>query len=87
MMRRHSTFSECEMCGREAVNHHHVFFGSANRKKSEHWGMVAELCYDCHALVHADNTARVALCQRYQRIFEEEYSHELFMAEFGRSYL
>ena len=87
MTRRHSTYSDCELCGREAVNRHHVFMGTANRKKSEYWGMVANLCYDCHALIHADYTARVALCQRYQKQFEEQHNHELFMVEFGRNYL
>jgi len=77
----------CEICGRQAVNRHHVFMGTANRRKSEYWGMVANLCYDCHALIHADYAARVALCQRYQAQFEEQYSHELFMAEFMRNYL
>ena len=77
----------CEICGARACHVHHVFMGTANRKKSEYWGMVANLCYDCHALIHADYSARVALCQKYQREFEQTHSRKLFMAEFGRNYL
>jgi len=86
-MKTHNEWKPCEICGKTAQQRHHVFFGSANRKQSEYWGMVANLCYDCHALVHADYAARVELCKRYQLIFESQYGHELFVAEFGRSYL
>ena len=77
----------CELCGRPACNRHHVFMGTANRKVSEKWGMVVNLCYDCHALIHRDYVERCKLCRKYQAKFEREHGHDLFMAEFGRSYL
>ena len=78
----------CEWCGAmHACNRHHVFMGTANRAKSEKWGMVVDLCYDCHALVHTDYQERVRMCKVYQRKFETLYDRETFMREFGRSYL
>ena len=70
-----------------ACHKHHVFMGTANRAKSEKWGMVVNLCYDCHALVHSDYQERVRMCKVYQRKFETLYDRETFMREFGRSYL
>jgi hypothetical protein len=77
----------CEWCGAMPACHtHHVFMGP-NRAKSEHWGMVIKICYDCHALVHADYLERVRMCRVYQRKFETLYDRETFMREFGRNYL
>lgn len=81
-------FAECRKCGRwDYLDIHHVFFGTANRAKSEKWGMTIDLCRDCHALYHADYMLRCELCREYQVIFEESHSRELFRQEFGRSYL
>jgi hypothetical protein len=82
----------CEICQqREGVHRHHVFFGTANRRKSEQWGMVARLCPDCHEFadwsVHRCRKTDLELKMKYQKIFEDKYSHELFMQEFGRNYL
>jgi len=82
----------CELCGlRNAVVSHHVFFGSANRRKSEEWGMVARLCFECHTGsnkgVHYNRANDLILKERYQRRFEETHSRRLFRREFGRSYL
>lgn len=81
----------CELCGRHGTERHHVFFGTANRKKSERWGMVAELCPGCHrhsrSAVHSCRATDIVLKRRYQRKFEEQHSRALFMAEFGRNYL
>ena len=82
----------CEICGRERqINRHHVFFGSANRKLSEKWGMVAILCPDCHQngknAVHRCRDTDLRLKEKYQRKFEEEHTREEFRAIFGRSYL
>jgi len=82
----------CEICGRDVeCARHHVFFGSANRKLSERWGMVARLCPFCHQYgpraVHRCRETDLMLKREYQRIFEANYPDESFIAIFGRNYL
>lgn len=82
--------SACELCGRPATQRHHVFFGTANRKKSEEWGMVARLCLDCHTGqggVHLNRQKDLALKRKYQTLFEMKHSKKEFMEVFGRNYL
>lgn len=38
----------CFLCGRYANLERHHIFGSAMRKKSEKYGLVVNLCHDCH---------------------------------------
>lgn len=81
----------CEICGRYPTEVHHVFFGTANRKLSEKWGMVARLCPKCHKdgklAAHRCRETDLMLKMRYQRIFEETHSREEFVKIFGRNYL
>jgi len=82
----------CELCGRDAYcTHHHVYFGTANRKLSDKWGMVAMLCPDCHQngprAVHHCRETDLILKRRYQRKFEEEHTREEFRKIFGKSWL
>lgn len=82
----------CELCGREGqTNIHHVYFGTANRKLSDKWGMVAMLCPDCHQngprAVHHCRETDLILKRRYQAKFEEEHTRTMFMTIFGRNYL
>lgn len=71
---------------------HHIFHGSANRRKSEIWGLKVRLCYrhhrDPHLGVHGENTELdKSLKAAGQQEFEARYSREMFMEEFGRNYL
>lgn len=77
----------CELCHMKPSVHKHHVFGAANRKHSEKWGMVAYLCYDCHALIHDNYAESVKMKERYQRVFEADHSHAEFMAIFGRNYI
>jgi hypothetical protein len=75
---------------RPAVHRHHVFFGQKQKKHSTKYGLLADLCYDCHEGqngVHNNYTADLELKQRYQEIYEDTFSHESFMRIFGRNYL
>lgn len=84
---------ECFICGRrDNLHDHHIFYGKGRRKKSEHYGLKVHLCYECHEGpkgVHMNpNTGDdLELKQLGQRAFEEKYSHELFMQEFGKSWM
>ena len=80
--------STCEICGLETeCARHHVFFGTANRKQSEDWGMVAWLCPACHLRVHSHWPTNLALKQKHQERFMRDYTLDRFMKIFGKNYL
>jgi len=74
------------------LHRHHFLHGTANRKKAEQYGLWAYMCAARHheygpEAPHADAGVDKRLKQTAQRIFEERYSHELWMQEFGKNYL
>lgn len=82
---------ECLVCKSNHVAAHHVFFGTANRKKSDEYGLIVWLCPRHHnasnAGVHFNKHLDLKIKQMAQRKFEELHSHEKFMQEFGRNWL
>lgn len=84
---------ECFICGaRDCIHSHHIFGGTANRKKSEQYGLKVWLCGFHHNLsdegVHFNRELDLKLKRLAQREFEETYGdRELFRREFGKSYL
>lgn len=80
-----------DIARRSNLEEHHVFEGTANRRKSEHWGLKVYLCHEHHtgspAAVHRNIENRRTLERLAQMKFEELYSHQLFMQEFGKNYL
>ena len=83
---------ECYITGRtDRLHRHHVFYGGANRKKSEKYGCWVWLIPELHNLsnagVHLNKPFDIRLKRECQRRFEELYGHDLFMKEFGRNYL
>jgi len=84
----------CYACGREGIDleEHHIFYGTANRRQSEKYGLKVHLCIDCHRRpkvgVHGGNKKLDrALKAQAQRIFEQRHSHEKFMEVFGKNYI
>lgn len=84
----------CKICGTtENLARHHVFYGSANRKKSEQYKdiCVVWLCAKHHNMsshsVHMDRDMDLALKKETQKRFEEKYGHDKFMEVFHRNYL
>ena len=73
------------------LEEHHIFHGTANRKKSEKHGLKVYLCYLHHRDnvigVHFNKELDLALKKKAQEIFEKQHSREEFMQEFGKSYL
>ncbi|MCI8640673.1 MAG: hypothetical protein HFJ59_02200, partial [Clostridia bacterium] len=71
---------------------HHVFFGTANRKLSEKYGLKVYLCTEHHRGtrgVHGreGKTLDTYLKELAQSRFEEKESREKFRQIFGISYL
>lgn len=89
--------THCYICGRNShadywgLDEHHVFFGLANRKKSEKYGLKVYICHDrCHlGGVHKDAELNQALQSKVQKIAMKHYkwSVEDFRAIFGKSYI
>lgn len=81
----------CIICGSPYVEHHHVFFGTANRKVSDKYGYVVELCHYHHNEppmgVHFNKEFDLMLKQQCQRDFEKNHTREQFIKEFGRSWI
>ena len=81
----------CIVCGSPYVQHHHIFYGIANRKISDRLGYLAPLCQVHHTGnegVHFNRDFDLSLKRAAQRHFEENYGDkELFIKTFGRSYL
>lgn len=88
---------KCIICGnpgydfKKGLHRHHVFYGTANRAKSEEWGCWVWVCPYHHNSsmnsIHANKGMDLTLKRRTQEKFEELYGHEKFMEEFGRSWL
>jgi hypothetical protein len=81
----------CFVCGRYGTEIHHIFFGTANRKLSDRYGLVVGLCYNHHRGndgVHGGNKELdMSLKQTAQAKFQEIYPQTDFLAVFGRNYL
>lgn len=73
------------------LHKHHIFFGTANRKKSEKWGCWVYLTADYHNMldhgVHFNKELDLQLKQECQRRFEALYGHDMFMMVFCKNYL
>ena len=69
------------------LDKHHIFYG-AYRKKSDEYGLLIYLCRNCHTKLHNGKLAEfdTFIKDKYQRIFEEKYSHEFWMLEFGKNF-
>lgn len=86
-----SDLGRCMVCGRPRPHIHHVFFGTANRAKSEKYKLIVPLCYEHHLgnySPHRNREFDLKLKQMAQGYFESTYGNrEDFRREFGKSYL
>ena len=74
------------------LEEHHVFGGTANRKRSEHFGLKIYLCNShhnqtCSESVHNNEEINETVKRIAQREYESRYGHASFMAEFGKNHL
>ena len=90
---------KCYKCGTtEGLHRHHVFF-SANRKISEKYGFVEDLCHSHHTGdkgVHFDREFDLQLKRKHQLIFEldkmsdgisRDEARKEWLSIVGRNYL
>lgn len=91
--------NRCYLCGEESnwvdgkLELHHVFHGTANRKKSTEWGLTVRLhAFKCHRTggnsVHKNREMDLKLMKDGQEAFEAVHGdRDLFRHEFGKSIL
>lgn len=93
-----SDTSKCYFCERngngDRLEEHHIFFGTANRKKSEKYGLTVHLCGNrCHRNGQYSAHRNATLCRKLQAEAQEiamqhyGWSIEDFIREFGKNYL
>jgi hypothetical protein len=83
---------ECWVCKTtQGLHKHHIYFGTADRKKSEKYKCWCYLCGYHHNLsnagVHFDKQLDTLLKRETQKKFEQLYGHDKFMQVFKRNYL
>lgn len=75
----------------QEVEEHHVMFGTADRKLSEHYGLKVYLCLGHHRnsaeAVHRNKKNDLILKEDAQKAFMENYPDRDWMEVFGRNYL
>jgi hypothetical protein len=80
----------CYNCHREyGLEPHHIYGGNPDRQHSDDYGLVVDLCHDCHLSVtdEKDQGLITRLQQDGQRRFEAIYGRNKFYEVFGRYYL
>lgn len=81
----------CFRCGTPYVEDHHIFFGTANRKWSEKYGLKLWLCPKHHRTgpeaPHTNRAVDLEYKQLAQTVFEENHTREEFRKIFGKSVL
>lgn len=82
----------CFLCGKYGpVERHHVFPGPF-RKKSEQYGLVVDLCHNCHneppyGVHHNRERANILKARaQYMVMREQGWDTERFIKEFGKNY-
>lgn len=83
---------ECYVCkSKHGLQCHHIFFGTANRKQSEKYGLKVWLCRDHHTGnvgVHFNKEFDTYVKKLAQVHFEKTHgSREDFRKIFGKSFL
>lgn len=80
----------CYLCGKTgSLEEHHIFNGTANRKKSEEDGMKVYVHSVCHRWIHEHEISDLNLKSRCQKIWQYHYkkSTEDFIERYGISYI
>lgn len=82
-----SNLKVCYICKQKKKDDLNEVFGGSNRQISMKYGLVIPVCRTCHIEYDLNKELRQKYQIEAQKIFEEKYSHELFMAEFKKNYL
>jgi len=76
----------CYLCGAPATEVHHIF-NAANKKKSEKYGLMMPICFNCHFEIH-NIPGRMRETKEFgQMMFESHYPELDFLKIFGKNYI
>lgn len=78
--------NQCFICGRYPHHVHHMLHGSM-KAAADKYGLTCHLCRECHMALHDKGIMDRELQREAQRAFEAKYSHEKFMAVFGKNFI
>ena len=81
---------ECFVCCRYAnTERHHLIGGTAKRRISDRYGLVVDLCRECHHKAHADSNLYLMLHQYGERQWLKQNNATMddFIKVFGKNYL
>lgn len=80
--------NSCWLCGKyvRKADKHEVF-GGFNRQKSMEFGMIINLCRECHQKVDVNKNVRDTLHSFAKVQFIKKYGKEKFIKEFGKNYM
>lgn len=83
---------ECLVCHTtKDLHEHHVFYGNANRKMSEKYGLKIWLCGYHHNMsdegIHFNKSLDLEVKKIAQAEFEKKHTREEFREIFGKSWL
>lgn len=62
------------------------YLDGSNRKKSMQYGLVIPVCRICHCEYDVNKEIRQVIQQEAKKAFENRYSKEIFLKEFGKNY-
>ena len=82
--------SYCYVCGKGGnLECHHVFNGTANRKKSDDDGAYIYVHHTCHMWLHNHPISNKTIKARCQKIWQEHYNKTTndFIKRYGKSYI
>lgn len=82
---------QCVICHSTNVHKHHIFEGTANRKKSEQDGFYVYLCPRHHNMsndgVHFNKELNLMFKRQAQTEYELSHTREEFIKRYGKNYL
>lgn len=90
LLRSDADDARCAVCGLPATETHHVFPGTARRKKSDMMGLTVRLCHACHMRMHDNASGKLReLQERAQRSWESQpgHSREAWISIMGKSWM
>lgn len=78
----------CYLCGGVPSDTHHIFNG-AERKKSEQYGAIIQVCRRCHNEIHKNYPLREQLKKEFQHkiMVEHNLTIDEFRQVFKKNYL
>jgi len=77
----------CRVCGKTAIELHHIFYGKANKKLSDKYNLVIWVCRDCHSRMHSDKAFRQIYQDMAKKKFQREHPELSFIRIFGKNYI